>query len=148
MNAICVTHLAGTRYCVTIGPHAMTVDQPQSAGGDNQGPTPLELFAASLIACTAHYAGSYLARRGIPTEGLVVKGDFTTATDSPARVVDMSVSLTPPPGLPAPRQAALLAVASHCTVHNTLRQPPTVSITLAGPPAAPSGERSRQECAA
>jgi len=26
---------------------------------------------------------------------------------------------------------ALLAVASHCTVHNTLRQPPEVSIELA-----------------
>ena len=37
-----------------------------------------------------------------------------------------------PGGVPAQRADALLAVASHCTVHNTLRQQPDVSIELAG----------------
>jgi uncharacterized OsmC-like protein len=35
-----------------------------------------------------------------------------------------------PGGVPAQRRDALLAVASHCTVHNTLRQKPAVSIEL------------------
>ena len=38
---------------------------------------------------------------------------------------------TVPDGLPAERRDALLAVASHCTVHNTLELPPDVRITLA-----------------
>ena len=33
-------------------------------------------------------------------------------------------------GVPPQRTGALLAVASHCTVHNTLRQHPDVSIEL------------------
>jgi hypothetical protein len=33
-------------------------------------------------------------------------------------------------GVPADRRDALLAVASHCTVHNSLTTPPDVSITL------------------
>jgi hypothetical protein len=38
-----------------------------------------------------------------------------------------------PGDLPPRRQAALLAVAAHCTVHNTLLQPPTVAIELGAP---------------
>jgi hypothetical protein len=35
-----------------------------------------------------------------------------------------------PGGIPAQRRDALLAVASHCTVHNTLRREPAVSFEL------------------
>ena len=42
----------------------------------------------------------------------------------------MDVQLTVP-GVPESRRKPLLAVASHCTVHNTLTDPPTVSIGLA-----------------
>ena len=90
----------------------------------------MELFTASLAACVAHYAASYLVRHGLSIEGLVVEGDFAMADDRPARVISMSVRITPPPGLPSSRKAGLLAVASHCTLHNTLRQPPDIAIEL------------------
>lgn len=35
-----------------------------------------------------------------------------------------------PDVVPSERHEALLAVASHCTVHNTLEMPPDVTITL------------------
>jgi hypothetical protein len=92
----------------------------------------VQLFAASLVACTAHYAGSYLARHGLSTDGLVVQGDFVMASDRPARVVSLSVRITPPVGLSESRKAGLLAVASQCTVHHSLQQPPTVSVVLSG----------------
>jgi uncharacterized OsmC-like protein len=131
MTAIRVTHVADSRYQVAVGPHSLTLDEPVTAGGDDHGPTPAQLFAASLVACAAQYAGSYLARHDLSTEGLVVEGDFEMADDRPARIVSLSVTITPPAGLPASRAAGLLAVASHCTVHNTLRQRPTVKIGLA-----------------
>lgn len=37
---------------------------------------------------------------------------------------------TPPHALPAARRDAFLAVASHCTVHNTLTQPPDIAVAL------------------
>jgi uncharacterized OsmC-like protein len=40
------------------------------------------------------------------------------------------VQIRVPGGVPPARQAALLALASHCTVHNTLRQTPDVAIEL------------------
>ncbi|MET8897008.1 hypothetical protein [Streptomyces albogriseolus] len=39
--------------------------------------------------------------------------------------------IDPPPELPEQRRAGLLAVASHCTVHNTLHQPPEIAVELA-----------------
>jgi uncharacterized OsmC-like protein len=51
--------------------------------------------------------------------------------DRPARVGEINVSIEVPEGVPHERRAALLAVASHCTVHNTLEDPPAVSIDLA-----------------
>ena len=142
MPAIQVTHVLNSRYRVALGGHGLTVDQPAIAGGDDQGPTPLQLLAASLVACTAHYAGSYLDRHGLPRRGLVVEGDFTMAEDKPPRLAAMSVTITPPAGLSARRQAGLLAVASHCTVHNSLRQPPAVHIGLVGSvPEEPGGHQ-------
>jgi hypothetical protein len=57
------------------------------------------------------------------------------ATDRPARIGEISLQLAAP-GLPQERANALLAVASHCTVHNTMRQVPEISIELTGQPQA------------
>jgi uncharacterized OsmC-like protein len=132
VTSIQVRPVANNRYEVVLGRHCLTIDQPVTAGGDDEGPTAVQLFVASLVACTAHYAGSYLARHGLSTDGLIVEGDFLMASDGPGRVASVSVRIVPPAGLPEGRRAVLLAVASHCTVHHTLREPPTVTVVLAG----------------
>jgi len=95
--------------------------------------TPTELLVASLSSCVAFYVGRYLTRHGLNRDGLHVTATFTTATDRPARVAAVSMTIEVPSGIPPSRQAALLAVASHCTVHNTLRQPPDIAIELGRP---------------
>jgi putative redox protein len=60
-----------------------------------------------------------------------VTAKFVMAAERPARVGAIRLRILVPGGIPAERRAALLAVASHCTVHNTLRQEPGVSIDLA-----------------
>jgi hypothetical protein len=37
-----------------------------------------------------------------------------------------------PAGLESAKYGALLAVASHCTVHNTLKQLPAVDVSITG----------------
>lgn len=125
-----VTHVDGDAYEVDIRGHRLLVDQPVDAGGTDIAPTPVELFAASLATCVAFYAGRYLKRHGLRREGLRVRSEFTMATDLPARVESLRLVVVPPPELPARRQAALLAVASHCTVHNTLHDPPAIRIEV------------------
>jgi uncharacterized OsmC-like protein len=48
----------------------------------------------------------------------------------PARVSAVRLELTVAHGVPADRRDALLAVASHCTVHKTLITAPEVTIAL------------------
>jgi putative redox protein len=125
-----VSYLGGESYAVATRGHALLTDQPAATGGADTAMTPTELFVASLGSCVAFYAGRYLSRHGLNRDGLHVTAVFTTATDRPARVGTVRLAIQVPGGLPPGRRAALLAVAAHCTVHNTLRQAPDIAIEL------------------
>lgn len=135
MTEIWVGHKGGDRFTIDVRGHRLLVDQPVEDGGEDSAPTPTEMFVSGLASCVAHYARRYLARHDLPTEGLAVEAHFSMAS-SPARVGRVEIQLHLPDGVPAERRAALLAVASHCTVHNSLVQPPEVSVGIAGEVAA------------
>lgn len=124
---ISVTPGPGDRLSVAIRDHVVEVDQHVEDGGEDAAPTPLEMLLVSLASCVAHYARRYLRRHDLPTEGLQVQARWEMAKN-PARVGSVDIDLTIPDGVPDDRREALLAVASHCTVHNTLVQPPEVRI--------------------
>jgi len=124
-----VTHDAGDRFAIEIRGHTVVVDQPEALGGDDEGPTPTELFVASLASCVGFYARRYLARHRLDATGLRVEVAWDMAT-KPARVGEVTMRVVVPAGVPAERRAGLLAQASHCTVHNSLHQPPEVAIEL------------------
>lgn len=128
-DSLTVQHLDGDRFASDIRGHTITVDQPLDAGGTDTAPTPTELFIAGLASCVAFYARRYLARHDIATEGLSVSADFDIG-GKPTRVNRIRVVITPPHDLPMQRRDAFLAVASHCTVHNTLSNPAPVDILL------------------
>jgi putative redox protein len=125
-----VRYVAGESYEVSVRGHRVLVDQPAEAGGLDAAPTPTELFVASLATCVAFYAGRYLTRHGYSRDGLAVSAGFDMATDRPARVTGIRLTVRAPADLPAARRPALHAVVSHCTVHNSLASPPSVAIDL------------------
>ncbi len=124
-----VEHTGGDSFAINIRGHVITVDQPVSHGGEDTAASPTELFVASLASCVAFYARRFLARHNLPTEGLAVEATFEMGS-RPARVSGVNVRLIVPEGVPTERREPLLAVATHCTVHNTLTSTPDVSITL------------------
>ncbi|SRR6266545_4466036 len=126
-----VTHLYGDAFEIEVRGHHLTVDQPVDAGGADLGPTPTELFAASLAACVGFYAGRFLRRHGLATEGLEVHCEATMSSELPARLAAVTLRLAGLPALPERRRAALLAVVDHCTVHNSIRHAPQIRIELA-----------------
>jgi putative redox protein len=137
MTDILVKLEQGERFRITVRGHELVVDQPLDEGGGDEGPSPVEIFVASLASCVAYYAGQYLRRHDIPVEGLAVECDFAFAKDRPARVGGIELRVIVPEGFPEGRRAGLLAVAEHCTVHNSIRRAPEVAISVrASAPAA------------
>ena len=128
-DTIRVRHLQGDRFQVSIRNHDLVVDQPVDDGGEEKGPTPTELFVAGLASCVAFYGGRFLARHHLPTEGFGVDAEYSI-DPHPTRVGQVRLQLRLPDYLPEPYRDRLLAVASHCTVHNSLEQPPVVRIEL------------------
>jgi len=128
-----VEHRGGDKFDINVRGHVVRVDQPVKDRGEDTAPTPTELFIASLASCVAFYARRYLARHDLPTDGLAVEATFAMGS-KPARVAGIDLRLIVPEGVPADRLDAMLAVATHCTVHNTLASEPDVSITLADAP--------------
>ena len=128
-SKIVTSHLGGDRFAIDARGHRVHVDQPIDNGGEDTAPTPTELFAASLAGCVAFYARRYLARHNVASDGLSVEAEFS-AGGTPNRITDVTVHISPPTALPRERRAAFSAVASHCTLHNILSQPPTVNVRL------------------
>ena len=57
---------------VEAGPHHFVMDEPESAGGGGEGPTPYDMLAAGLGGCTAMTLHFYAKREKLPLEGVDV----------------------------------------------------------------------------
>jgi putative redox protein len=137
MALITVIHTRGDRMAIRIRGHDLISDQPIEAGGDDAGPTPTELFVASLAACVGFYAERFLRRHG-STSGLSVTCDFAMSPDRPSRVTSVDLQIDVPGSLREDLRDALLRAAEHCTVHNSLRTPPAVRIQIRDSVATPA----------
>lgn len=124
---IVVTARGGDAYAIAFGPHTVVVDQPVSAGGTDLGPTPTEIFVAGLAGCVAYYGGKYLRENGLDPD-LTVRMRYKWAL-APSRVARIQLSVEVP-GLTDEHRAGFDDAIAHCSVHNTLREPPVVEIAV------------------
>ncbi|HKY50249.1 MAG TPA: OsmC family protein [Candidatus Limnocylindria bacterium] len=123
-----VTHEKGDRFRVSVRGHRLVTDQPIDAGGGDAGPTPTELFVAGLAACVAFYGGRFLRRH---TDGSVsVTCTYDMSEDRPARVTAIRILVDVPTALRSDVRDGLRRAIEHCTVHNSLRTPPDVRISV------------------
>lgn len=130
MDDITVVHHEDDDFAILIRDHLIHVDQPHKVDGLDAGPTPVELFVAALAACAAHYGRRYLARHRLPSQGLEVTAGFTMSGDRPARVTRIRLKVHPPVVLPVQHRRGLLDTVEACTVHNSIRRPPSVDIVV------------------
>lgn len=106
------------RQQVKVRDHELTADEPKGSGGEDSGPSPQELLAASLASCTAVTMEMYAARKGWDVGEVTVDVDYEPAhRGSPTRFA-MTVSL--PKELPEDQRERLMQIAAKCPVHRTL----------------------------
>ena len=98
--------------------HTLTADEPSDAGGDDLGPSPQELLAASRASCTAITMEMYAQRKGWNTEGLEVDVDYTPADRGCATRFNLVMRM--PAHLSEAQIDKLRVIAAKCPVHRTL----------------------------
>ncbi len=103
---------------VRTGRHSITVDEPESAGGEDLGPSPQELLAAALASCTAVTMEMYAQRKGWDVSGLAVDCRYTPAERGCPTRFDMVYTM--PAHLEDDQVERLMVIAARCPVHRTL----------------------------
>lgn len=116
-------------FTVSIRGHKMVTDLPVDQGGDDTAPTPVELFVSSMGACMGIYALSYLKTAGVSYEGLSLSIEWTLGSNK-RRIREIKVILSLSGADLGDRKAALISAAKKCLLHNTLYEPPEISLEL------------------
>ena len=110
--------LESFRHDVDIRSHRLVIDEPAETGGDDDGPSPQELLAASLASCTAITMEMYAKRKGWNVDGLAVDVDYTPAERGcPTR---FELVMRMPAHLSEEQVDRLSVIAAKCPVHRTL----------------------------
>lgn len=106
------------KHHVEIGNHRLTADEPPDQGGDDAGPNPQELLAASLASCSAITMEMYAHRKGWNIGDVTVDVDYEPAQRGSPTKFTMAVKL--PKELPEDQREKLLQIVAKCPVHRTL----------------------------
>jgi putative redox protein len=106
------------RQAIRIRDHNLTIDEPTDKGGADTGPSPQELLAASLAACTAITMEMYANRKGWDVGDVEVACDYTPAERGcPTR---FNLVMRFPDTLDDEQVERLRVIAAKCPVHRTL----------------------------
>ena len=106
------------QHDVRVRDHVVVADEPQDAGGDDTGPSPQELLAASLAACTAITMEMYAQRKGWEIGPVEVDCEYSPAERGCPTRFELVVRL--PDGLEDEQVKRLMQIAAKCPVHRTL----------------------------
>ena len=103
---------------VEIREHQLKADEPRDHGGDDAGPSPQELLAASLASCTAVTIEMYAARKGWELHDVEVECEYIPADRGCPTKFGLTLRL--PSDLTDEQVQRLKIIATKCPVHRTL----------------------------
>jgi putative redox protein len=106
------------RHDVRVRSHTLTADEPRDHGGDDSGPSPQELLAASLASCTAITMEMYARRKGWDVSGVTVECEYTPAERGSMTRFNLVMKM--PAHLSEEQVEKLQVIAAKCPVHRTL----------------------------
>jgi putative redox protein len=109
--------------CTAGDAHEVTCDEPVALGGQNLGPTPVELFLMAIGACKAMTARMYADRKGWPLTGATcnITQDMRQPDEaSPRKVPHIDIAMRFDGDLDAEQRARLLEIAEKCPVQKMI----------------------------
>jgi putative redox protein len=110
--------LENLRHDVRVRSHTITSDEPHEDGGDDAGPSPQELLAASLASCSAITMAMYAKRKGWDVTGLRVDCEYLPAERG--HPTQFKLVMKMPAHLSQEQIDRLAVISARCPVHRTL----------------------------
>lgn len=130
MKAI-VESAGGVASRVRLGSHELTFDQPSSVpGGEDRGPSPLDVMAVTVGACAHYFAAAFLAARKLTVEGLKVEVEADKVRQPQPRFGKLSIRVVVPASVPAEYLPQIERVVRNCPAYGTLVHPPELELTF------------------
>ncbi len=124
-----IEYAGGMKLTINHRGHQVVTDQIEAQGGDDSALTPTELFVGALGSCAGVYVLGFAKRHGVLVDGLRIEVEYTYA-EHPRRVGSVQIQVKMPQPVEAHLLSGLQKAAEQCLVHNSLRQPPQVSISV------------------
>jgi putative redox protein len=118
MKATARRHGGTFKHTVEVRDHELMIDEPLEEGGEDVGPSPQELLAASLASCTAVTMEMYAARKGWDIGPVEVAVDYSRVDRGGPTKFELVMRLAD--DIPEERVERLRVIAAKCPVHRTL----------------------------
>lgn len=123
---------------IKAGDHYLTADEPKTVNGNNFGPSPYELVASGLAACTAMTIKMYANHKKWPLEDVEVHvsykkdhaKDSQHQEDKGARIDIFEREIRLTGTLDDTQRKRMLEIANKCPVHKTLHSEVVIPTTL------------------
>ena len=114
--------------------HELVFDQPDAVpGGEDRGPSPLDVLSVSVAACAHYFAAAYLHGRGVSPDGLAVEVTTEKERVPVSRIGRLQMRVRLPVGLTERHIAGIERAIKSCPAYGTLLHPPSVEISIATP---------------
>jgi putative redox protein len=114
-----------------VGGHTLVFDQPAPVpGGDDRGPSPLDVMSAAVGACAHYFAAAYLHARGLSPEGLAVEVTAEKARVPVSRIDRLELKVRLPARLDERHVAGIERAIKSCPAYGTLLHPPSVELSI------------------
>ena len=110
----------GYQHDIEIRDHRLVADEPEDEGGDDAGPRPTELLAASLASCTATTIEMYADRKGWDVGKVEVTVDYEPAVSKEPPRFDVTIRIPLEEELTDEQRERILVIAGRCPVHRVL----------------------------
>jgi putative redox protein len=113
---------------IVVGSHRLPADEPAALGGTDTGPTPYDLLACALGACTSMTLALYARRKRWPLEAVTVRlrhskihaADCADCETKDGMLDRIECDVELHGGLTDEQRTRLLEIANKCPVHRTL----------------------------
>lgn len=125
MNSNVTVNIGTEKYKteVIIGKHTLQVDEPETVGGKDLGPTPVDLLLSSLGTCKAITMRMYADQKNWNLEKIEIDLSLEVIKNNPTQYTQIEVQINLIGDLDEQQKERILKVGNKCPIHKIMENP-------------------------